>query len=113
MDSAIDLDAIIKALAHRRRRYALYYLRAENTGELEEIARRIAAWESGIDPAGVSDEQLRPVLVDLHHVHLEVFRDAACIEYDERSSVIRYRNPPSPLSELLDVIASVEHPDEE
>lgn len=113
MDSPNNLDEILTALANRRRRYALYQLREEEILELEALARRVAAWEADSPPDEVADEEVRRLRLEFHHEHVGVFREAACIEYDDRSGVIRYRDPPEPLPALLDVVSDLEHPDDE
>lgn len=113
MDSPDNLDEIIAALTDRRRRYALYHLREEEILELEALARRVAAWEADSPPDEVSDDEVERLRVEFHHEHVGVFRQAACIEYDDRSGVIRYRDPPEPLPDLLDAVSAVEHPERE
>lgn len=111
MDSVTNLDEIIAALARRRRRYALYHLRDEGIVELEDLVRQVVAWELDQPPEEISDDDVQKLVVEFHHDHVGVFRDAACVEYDERSGVIRYRDPPELLPELLDAVAAVEHPE--
>lgn len=104
------LDAVIATVATQRRRFALYYLREEGIVQLEELARRVAGWEAKEPQRSVPSKKYERVLIDLQHNHLEKFREAACIEYDELSRVIRYRDPPEPLPKILDVLVAIEHP---
>lgn len=113
MDPPNNLDEILTALADRRRRYALYHLREEEILELEALARRVAAWEADSPPDEVADDEVRRLRVEFHHEHIGVFREAACIEYDDRSGVVRYRDPPEPLPALLDVVSELDHPERE
>lgn len=104
------LDDVVATLAHRRRRYALYHLRDEEILDIDALARQVVAWDTDRSPAAVSDDEVEKVLLEFKHSHLSMLRDARCIEYDERSDVVRYREPPEPLADLLDVLAEVERP---
>lgn len=105
------LDDVVATLTHQRRRYALYHLRDEEILDIDELARKVVAWETDQPPAAVSDDELEKVLLEFKHSHLSMLRNAGCIEYDERTEVVRYREPPEPLPELLEVISGVEHPE--
>lgn len=105
------LDDILGALADQERRFALYHLKEENEVEMEELTRQVAAWKLGKSIADVTDDELQPLLMEFHHNHLEKLRDAECIEYDQRSGAIRYRNPPKILEALLNLLAPLEHPE--
>lgn len=105
-----ELDEVIATVSTQRRRFTLYCLREEGIMKLEELARKVAGWEADESPRRVSQGKYRRVRIDLHHNHLEKFREAACVEYDELSGVIRYRDPPEPLPRILDILAPIEHP---
>lgn len=104
------LDDVVATLSHQRRRYALYHLREEEILDIDALARQVVAWETDQPPAAVSDDELEKVLLEFKHSHLSMLRDAGCIEYDERTDVVRYRDPPETLVELLDVLADAERP---
>lgn len=106
-----NLDDVVAALARRRRRYALYCLRDEEYLELEGLARQVAAWQTDRSADAVPDADVEQLVLEFEHNDLEVFRRAGCVEYDARSGVVRFREPPAVLVELLDVVADVEHPD--
>lgn len=107
------LDEILHALADQQRRYALYYLQeTDDEIEVEALVRKVAAWSTGKSVGDVTDDELQPLLVEFRHNHLEALRDAGCIEYDERSGVIRYRDPPRILEAVLNVLAPLEHPEQ-
>lgn len=106
-----NLDDVVAALARRRRRYALYCLRDEEFLELEDLARQVVAWRTDRSPEAVREEDLERVVLEIQHNDLEVFRQVGCVEYDDRSGVVRYRDPPDVLVALLDVVADAEHPD--
>lgn len=104
------LDDLVAALAHRRRRYALYHLREAEIADADALARQVVAWETDQAPDAVAHDEVEKVLLEFRHSHLAMLREARCIEYDERSEVVRYREPPAPLAEMLDVLADAEDP---
>lgn len=106
------LDDVVATLANRRRRYALYHLREEEILDIDALARQVVAWEADRPAAAVSEDDVEKVLLEFQHSHLAMLRDAGCIEYDERTEVVRYREPPATLVELLDVLEDAERPTE-
>lgn len=106
------LDDVVATLAQQRRRYALYHLREEEILDIEALARQVVAWETDRAAAAVDGDEVEKVLLEFKHSHLSMLRDAGCIEYDERTDVVRYREPPEALVELLDVLADAERPRE-
>lgn len=107
------LDDVVAALARRRRRYALYRLRAAEFLELEALARQVAAWQSDRPPEAVPEGDVDRLVLEFQHNDLDVLERAGCVEYDARSGVVRYRDPPAVLEELLAVLAAEEHPGRE
>lgn len=111
LDSFDHLDDILGALADQNRRFALYYLQETHEVDLEELAQQVAAWKSKKSTADVTDDELQRILMGFHHNHIEKLRDAKCIEYDERSGAVRYRDPPRLLDAFMRLLAPLEHPD--
>ncbi|WP_254769343.1 DUF7344 domain-containing protein [Salinilacihabitans rarus] len=105
----VRVDDYLGALAHRRRRLALYYLRRRERATMETLARWIAAVEEDVPVDEVTDADYAPVTVDLFHVHLPKLADARVVEYDGRSGAVRYRDPPAALEELVSTCADVEY----
>lgn len=103
IDGGARLDDFFRALADSRRRYALYYLREEERASLAETARQVAAWEHECPPDDVSDETVENLKIDLYHNHLPRLRDATLLEYDQRSGMLVYRDPPDLVSACLDL----------
>jgi DNA-binding transcriptional ArsR family regulator len=104
------LNRVFGALAHQRRRYALYYLRDNERVQTDELACQIAAWERDVPtdevPAEVSDR----VHAELVHSHLPKLEDYSLVEYDQRSGDVGYTYPPSVLDDVLKLAASIEDP---
>ena len=86
-------ERLFEILSNRRRRYTVYALgnEAENTVELGELARRIAAWETEKPPEQVTSTERKRVYTALQQSHLPKLADAGLIDYDERASVIHSR----------------------
>lgn len=87
---------MLDALAHQRRRHALYELRdADGAMAVESLADAVA------DDAG---EQ---VVVSLHHQHLPRLADVGLVDYDARSGHARYAGDDL-VASWLDRLADVE-----
>ena len=103
-----QLDTILEAVSHQRRRNVLYYLYDHTTAATRSLARELTAWEAGVPVDEVSAEDREHMLIDLHHTHLPKLADAGIIEYDPRSGAIRYREPPAMLERCLLFCESLE-----
>lgn len=95
-----SLDQVFDLLADRRRRYALYYLydTTDGVATVGELADHVMALE---DESAEPEDRRLAVLTALEHVHLPKLEDAGVLEYDKRSSSIRYWGQPS-LDEWLE-----------
>lgn len=86
-----DLDVVFTLLSDRRRRIVLNGLRGaeEEWVPVDDLAKRIAAWEAEIvDPATVSE---RSIEIDLVHSHLPKLDQAGVIDYDGDERRAAYR----------------------
>jgi DNA-binding transcriptional ArsR family regulator len=93
LSEAETQEQLFEILSNRRRRYAVYALgRGEDdTVELGELARRIAAWETEKPPEQVSSTERKRVYTALQQSHLPKLAEAGLVDYDERASVIHTR----------------------
>ncbi|WP_436927701.1 winged helix-turn-helix domain-containing protein [Halosimplex amylolyticum] len=93
-----SVTATLAALADDTRREILHYLIYESDGvaSYEELARQVQSQES--------DQELERSVALLHHQHLPKLSDADLVEYDARSSTVRYHG--DPLTET--VLATIE-----
>ncbi|SIR20070.1 hypothetical protein SAMN05421858_1803 [Haladaptatus litoreus] len=93
-----DLDTLMELLADHRRRYALYYLRKqESEVEIDELASRIAEWDS--------DDRER-ILTELRHKHLPKMEEVGIIERD--GDEVRREDTNDPIDRYLDIAGEVE-----
>jgi DNA-binding transcriptional ArsR family regulator len=102
------LSRVFAALAHQRRRYALYYLRDNEQVQTDELACQIAAWERAVPVDEVSTEATEHVYTELVHTHLPKLEDYGFVDYDRRSGDVGYTYPPSVLDDVLKFAATIE-----
>lgn len=98
-------------LSNRRRRYILYYLQETRHTDVDALATQIAAWEQDRTLEHVADDHRDRIKHELTHSHLPKLTDYNLIEYDRRSGVVRFVDPPSVLEDALDMTAILEKPD--
>lgn len=103
------LDAVLKCLTHRRRRFILYYLQDHEIVTVDDLATAIAASETERPLGEVAVDRRQAIASELVHRHLPKLRDAMLVEYDDRSKTIRYSEPNTLLEQLLQLLAKLEH----
>ncbi|MCU4718623.1 DUF7344 domain-containing protein [Halapricum hydrolyticum] len=82
-------DQAFDILSNQRRRYALHYLSEHPEGEkLQELARRLAAWENEISVEKVSKKQQKRVYVSLYQTHIPKLEAEGVVDYDSESGLI-------------------------
>ena len=84
-------DTLFKAMGDRRARHVLSYLDAASSEvlTLEDIADAVAEWEAEAGAATDAEDHRRRVAIDLHHNHLPKLDEAAIVDYDPRSKMVR------------------------
>lgn len=103
-----SFEEVLDCLTSRRRRFLLYYLQENETGDVEELAIQIAAWEAEIPLDEVSTDHRERVMSQLVHAHLPKLADAQFIEYDRRSETVRYTEPMTLLDRVLRLLSQLE-----
>lgn len=84
-DDGLPEDLVFRILSNRRRREVLRCLRdREDSAEIGELARQIAARENDVAIEAVTHEQRKSVYTSLHQNHLPRLDDAGVIEADRR-----------------------------
>ncbi len=82
-------DEWLRALADERRLLLVETLRSADTPiEKAQLARHIAAKETGRSLDGVQPDTVKDVLISLHHHHLPRLSDLDIIEYQEETGTI-------------------------
>jgi len=86
----VSQDNVFDALASRRSRYVLAYLRkAGEPVAVEDLVERVATWETGKPIDLVSEEHRDRVFTSLAHTQLPKLSMLGMAEYDEREGVAR------------------------
>lgn len=75
------VDRIHGLLSDQRRRYLCYLLRESTTWTVDEVSRRLTAWEQDVPMTAIREDDRRRVTVSLVHNHLPRLADDG-IEYD-------------------------------
>lgn len=92
------LDRILAGLARPQSRHVLYSLAEEEPRELDDLAVTVAELEVGAQPT--SDQRER-VKIAIYHNVLPKLADLQLVEYDPRSRMVCFREPPPELDEFI------------
>ncbi|QRV15066.1 hypothetical protein JMJ58_19495 [Haloterrigena salifodinae] len=84
----LELDHVYEALGHPRRRYLCYTLLEDSEWSLNDLATKIAAWETDTPEHAVSELQQERVYVSLYHAHVPKLVDEDVIAFDEMTETI-------------------------
>lgn len=103
-----SLGEIFDCLTSPKRRFILYYLQENEIADIDELATQIAMREAEAPPDEVSADHRERIVTQLIHTHLPKLVEAQCIEYDRRSSTVRYTSPPTPLDKVLRLLSQLE-----
>lgn len=95
MEDPTVRDAFHRALAHHRRRTALACLvDNETAGAVADLAEDVAEREHNTAITEIPDDEVQQIHLTLYHIHLPKLAEAGLIDYDWRSSTVRYRDHP-------------------
>jgi hypothetical protein len=84
----LELDHVYEALGHSRRRYLCYTLLEDIEWTLDELARKIAAWENDVPEYDVTNSQQEAVYVALYHAHVPKLVDEGVLAFDDATEEI-------------------------
>ncbi len=105
-----SLDTIFDVLSEERRRYALYYLEERNEPvPVDELAERIADWESDASEE-VPDRRFADVDLSLRHVHLPKTAEIDFVEYDRETGIVKVHGTPPEFDAVLSIAEIIENP---
>lgn len=93
-DGPRSIDVLFDSMASRRARHVLSYLRSasKDVVTLEELVNRLTEREMADGLASDSEDHRQHVAIALHHNHLPKLSDAALLDYDPRSKMVRHWN---------------------
>lgn len=85
----ISSDAVYDALADKRRRYTLHYLkqRAEPV-TVRELSEQVAAWENNKSTAELTSQERKRVYIALYQSHLDTLDGEGLVDYDEDDGTV-------------------------
>ncbi|USZ69599.1 hypothetical protein NGM10_07675 [Halorussus salilacus] len=87
--SPLSQDNVFDALASRRSRYVLTFLReADEPVDMEDLVETVATWETGKPIDLVSKEHCERVFTSLRHSQLPKLSMMGMVEYDEDDDVV-------------------------
>ena len=109
-DDGNELNRYLDALASFRRRHALYYLDDQAACNVSELAEYVRSCETGRPPSEITEDECRPVRIDLYHNHLPHLANDCLVSFDERSEDIRMESPPMTFRGLLWICHLFENP---
>jgi hypothetical protein len=103
------LDVIFDVLTNHRRRFAFYYLQEQGgVGDVDSLVNQVLSWEQNQPIEVISGEEHDRVKAEFYHSHLPKLEESRLIEFDQRSETIRYADPPTILTRLLQLTKRLE-----
>jgi hypothetical protein len=86
----LSQNKVFELLKSVRRRYAVHYLRRENsTVDFADMTDHVAAWEYDTTPANLLRKQRKRVYISLYQTHIPALAEAGIIDYDPETGKIR------------------------
>lgn len=108
----VSLDRVFELLRKERRRYALYYLEQQDGPvPIDEVAEKVAEWETDGVRASIPEELFERVECSLRHTDLPKASEAEYIEYDPKEGVVEVTGTPPEVDAILTVAKVIERPD--
>ncbi|MFC6719894.1 hypothetical protein ACFQGT_18195 [Natrialbaceae archaeon GCM10025810] len=106
-------DTILEILSNQRRRFALHYLKHQQTRTLHEkpevplreLADQVASWENEKPVDELTTQERRRVLNALQQFHLSKMADRGFIEYNREQQVIRLSDAAANSDFYIDVLS--------
>jgi hypothetical protein len=108
---ALSQDQAYDLLSNSRRRYVISQLREERGPvELNELSRRLAAWENETPVEDLTDQQKKRVYVSLYQTHIPKLADAGIIDYDSEAGTVELEDTARELDTYIPHEAPQESP---
>lgn len=86
---AADVDeAVLRALATRQQRYALYYMLDHERATLGELADVLSGWQAVTDRTVTTAADHSSLRIGLYHTHLPRLDDAGLVAFDPTERVV-------------------------
>ncbi|SIR63472.1 hypothetical protein SAMN05421858_3031 [Haladaptatus litoreus] len=98
----LELQPVFEAIAHPRRRYLVYTLAEETEWSLDDLATKLAAWETDTAEANIATLTRQEMYTSLYHSHVPKLVDLDVIEFDDSTETI------TPGPHTVQVLAALE-----
>lgn len=104
------LDTVLRTLSSERVRFICYYVESNNTSPINvlDLAREVAAWESGIPASQIPAETVARYAITLHYTVLPKLERIGFVDYDRQKGKIQHGVPPDSVRRIIDVCRSLE-----
>ncbi|SDN20144.1 hypothetical protein SAMN04487949_3647 [Halogranum gelatinilyticum] len=99
-----SLDACLRLVADRHRRWIIHHLRHEATGTttVDELVEQFHS--SDFDSKNVPLQDRDAFAIQLHHIHLPKLAEHGVVEFEHRSGAVRY-HPDEQVESVLDSLS--------
>jgi hypothetical protein len=87
-ETILELQPVFEAIAHPRRRYLVYTLAEETKWSLDDLAIKLAAWETDTEEANIATLTRQEMYTSLYHAHVPKLVDLDVIEFDDDTETI-------------------------
>ena len=87
-EEALELQPVYEAIAHPRRRYLVYTLSEDTEWTLDELAMKLAGWETDTAESDIASLIQEELYVSLYHAHVPKLVNLDVIEFDEESETV-------------------------
>ena len=85
----LSSDAVYDALADKRRRYTLHYLKQRSEPvTVRELSEQVAAWENEKEVPELSSQERKRVYIALYQSHLSTLDGEGLVDYDEDAGTV-------------------------
>lgn len=89
-EAPLERDVVYTLLSSRRRRNVLHALYdADGSSTVADLARQLAAWETGQTPTTISSKERKRAYTALRQTHLPKLAQHRIVEYDANRGTVR------------------------
>ncbi|WP_458208071.1 DUF7344 domain-containing protein [Haladaptatus sp. NG-SE-30] len=86
--TTLELQWVFEAVAHPRRRYLVYTLAEATEWSLDDLATKLAAWETDTEEANIAPLTQTEMYTSLYHAHIPKLVSLDVIEFDADTETI-------------------------
>ncbi|WP_458191120.1 DUF7344 domain-containing protein [Haladaptatus sp. NG-WS-4] len=101
-ETILELQPVFEVISHPRRRYLVYTLAEKTEWSLDDLAIKLAAWETDTPETNIATLTRHEMYTSLYHSHVPKLVDLDVIEFDDETETI------TPGSHALQVLTALE-----